>query len=91
MPRKAYLAIADNGNLELLTSDDGYSPLSPIGPRFLRGNSFPASLYEFHDPKNPPSPELAIKALKDANAFFAGEIAGTGNLEFGDVARKRFK
>lgn len=77
----AYLGY-DNGKLILLYSE---AELNPFGTRLQKGTKFPSAVYDLYDENIPTTPEIALKALKSANAYLNGEEAGSEKLTFGEL------
>jgi len=81
-PTYCYLGITKDGKLEIMVSERS---LNPLGTRFLKGDHFPAAVYDFYQ-QQPMAEKFVKDALAGAEAYLRGEAVGTSSLTIGDTS-----
>jgi hypothetical protein len=86
-PTHCYLGLDKEGRLEIVVSE---AALNPLGTRLLKGDAFPAAVYDFYEGDRT-CPQSAQNALRSASAYLRGEEVGAGGvgLVFGQKPPKK--
>lgn len=85
MSRHVYIGFNENGDPQLVISQE---KLAPCGPRLKRGNDFPGAVYEFYESFNASTAREGIRALE---AFLDGKEYVGEKLEFGQSLKTKRK